>query len=35
MPIMMFICGLLIIALAVFIYNLLAPIIGGIKIELE
>ena len=35
MPIMMFIAGLLIGALAAFIYNLLAPRIGGIKLELE
>jgi hypothetical protein len=35
MPIMVFICGFLIIALATIIYNLLAPRIGGIKLELE
>lgn len=35
MPLMMFICGLLIAALAAFIYNLLAPRIGGIKLNLE
>jgi hypothetical protein len=35
MPIMVFICGFLIIALATIIYNLLAPRIGGIKLELK
>jgi hypothetical protein len=35
MPIMVFICGFLITALATLIYNFLAPRIGGIKLELE
>ncbi len=35
MPLMMFICGFLIAALAAIIYNVLAPRIGGIKLELE
>lgn len=35
MPIMVFICGFLITALATIIYNLIAPRIGGIKLELE
>jgi hypothetical protein len=35
MPIMLLICGFLITALATLIYNLLAPRIGGIKLELD
>jgi len=35
MPIMVLICGFLITALAIVIYNLLAPRIGGIKLELD
>jgi hypothetical protein len=35
MPIMVFICGFLITALATIIYNFIAPKIGGIKLELE
>lgn len=35
MPIMMFIYSFLIAALAAVIYNLIAPLIGGIKLELE
>lgn len=35
MPIIAFICIFLITALAAIIYNLIAPIIGGIKLEIE
>lgn len=35
MPLMVFICGFLVTALAAIIYNLLAPRIGGIKLEFD